>query len=138
MRLVAGGSRVWQDVSLIQVWLEILHRDQHPTVVRVGDATGADRFIAECAEKIGIPPEIHPAMWKIWGTAAGPIRNRNMLDLGADLVLAFRMGEISDGTDDLLSQAREHQIPAIVVHPDGSFENLIYEEPVEQLELDLG
>lgn len=69
-----------------------------------GDARGADRNGAACAELMGLEVEAHPADWKAHGKGAGPIRNQQMLDTGIDLVLAFPGGR---GTADMVRRARK-------------------------------
>jgi hypothetical protein len=60
-----------------------------------------------------IPVETFEADWATHGKAAGPIRNRKMLDAGADLVLAFPVGnsKTSPGTWDCIEAAAERGIP---------------------------
>jgi len=55
-------------------------------------------------------PEPHPADWKRHGRAAGPIRNAQMVALGADLCLAFP-GPTSTGTWDCIRKAVAAGIP---------------------------
>jgi YspA, cpYpsA-related SLOG family len=51
--------------------------------------TGADA-IADCYLRyIGADVERHPAKWRRFGKKAGPIRNAEMADSGADVLLAF-------------------------------------------------
>jgi hypothetical protein len=55
--------------------------------------------------------EKYPADWDKYGPAAGPIRNRQMLDTGVDLVIAFRVeGVPSTGTDDCTAEAKRRGI----------------------------
>ena len=52
--------------------------------------------------------------WEIYGRSAGALRNRAMLDLKPDLVLAFRVA-MSSGTTDCIDEARMRGIPVEVV-----------------------
>lgn len=45
---------------------------------------------------------IHPANWSLWGKAAGPIRNHEMLLENPDVVVAFPGGR---GTEDMVNRA---------------------------------
>lgn len=60
------------------------------------------------------------ADWEKHGKAAGPIRNRDMLKSGADLVIAFRMDGESRGTDDMIAIAVAAGVPVVVIHEDGT------------------
>ncbi|MCX5938289.1 MAG: hypothetical protein NTW02_08825 [Cyanobium sp. LacPavin_0920_WC12_MAG_62_9] len=79
-----------------------------------GAARGADQAIASAADQLGWLQISCPAAWKQNGRAAGPIRNRQMLersiDLTADLPLGAGLLVIafpgSRGTASLLDQAR--------------------------------
>jgi hypothetical protein len=56
-------------------------------------ATDADTLAREFGEHKGIPVRTFPADWERHGRAAGPIRNRQMLEEGKpDLVVAFLDG----------------------------------------------
>jgi UDP-N-acetylmuramoylalanine-D-glutamate ligase len=54
-----------------------------------------------------------PADWKTHGKAAGPKRNRQMLDdAKPDLVVAFPGGR---GTDDMVNKAKSRGVPVVRV-----------------------
>jgi hypothetical protein len=56
--------------------------------------------------RLGFTAEPHPADWAQHGKAAGMIRNREMVALGADVVLAFPLGR-SPGTRGCIRTAEE-------------------------------
>lgn len=52
------------------------------------------------------------ANWEAFGAAAGPVRNRWMLDLEPDLVIAFPGGK---GTKNMIEQAKKRGVPVMVI-----------------------
>lgn len=115
MRLLVTGSREWDDYPLMfQTLTEYLRDDLNLEAVLVhGDCpTGADRMAARIWEITGRPVEPHPADWDKHGKAAGPIRNQEMVDLGADQCIAFfKIGAGNKGTAHCASAARKAGIP---------------------------
>lgn len=88
----------------------------NPAVVIEGEALGADTLAREAAEYFGIEVERYPANWTLYGRAAGPIRNNQMLTEGKpDLVVAFHHDiEHSKGTKNMVKQAKALGIPVKV------------------------
>lgn len=93
-RILITGSRDWKDAATIATalrdWHIALGRGDDVTLVSGACPTGADRiaeFIWGAAN--GLPVERNPAQWDEYGKAAGFIRNKHMVDLGADVCLAF-------------------------------------------------
>lgn len=116
MRVLITGDRNHTNYDLIEsalmtVW-EASHRPEFFIVVH-GDATGADTLAAAAASQHGWPVEPHPADWDRFGRGAGHKRNQEMVDLGADLCLAFPMPG-SRGTWDCVRRARLASIPVRV------------------------
>jgi hypothetical protein len=112
MRVVVTGSRDWRDGRAIQRALAALI-DRAPVTIVHGDARGADRLADHAAhvlERWGYRVERFPADWRTHGRAAGPIRNRQMLEAGADAVFAFPMPG-SRGTLDCMIEAHRRGIP---------------------------
>ncbi|KAB0575639.1 uncharacterized protein DUF2493 [Fusobacterium naviforme] len=73
-----------------------------------GHARGADTFAEQYAAEKGIQIPVFPAEWKKYGRAAGPIRNRAMLEYAKEetpVVAAFWDGE-SRGTGNMQKQAK--------------------------------
>ena len=82
-----------------------------------GGARGADAAIGRAAQQLGWPALVMPAQWQLHGRAAGPIRNRELLEqaiaravahsspgcLTSVLVVAFPGGA---GTASLVQQSR--------------------------------
>lgn len=59
---------------------------------------GADNIADMIAAYAGFELERYPAEWKTFGRAAGHIRNQKMVDLGADVCLAFIKDESPGAT----------------------------------------
>ena len=116
--IAAGGGRdlVW---SHQRVAAELLARTGGRLVHLLlhGGARGADAAIARAAHQLGWSALVMPARWQRHGRAAGPIRNRELLELAVAraeahtspgvstsvLVVAFPGGP---GTASLVHQAR--------------------------------
>lgn len=87
MRILVTGSRDWDDVELIREKLFI--HGWHGDTLIVGDCpTGADAIAREIWGNRG-PIEVHQADWERLGKRAGPLRNIEMVNSGADRCLAF-------------------------------------------------
>jgi YspA, cpYpsA-related SLOG family len=92
-RVLVTGSRTWDDQKVIFNALAEYNYGQ-VTLVH-GTARGADTIAAKIAAAFGWQIEPHPADWNSGhGKAAGFIRNIKMVELGADVCLAF----IKDGS----------------------------------------
>ena len=104
MVLIVTGGRDYQNERLVRRVLKVLN----PTILLFGDATGADEFAWKWAKDHR--PADHKrfeAYWDQHGNAAGPIRNRAMIDWALDIdpwpiVVAFPGGR---GTADCVKQA---------------------------------
>ena len=123
-RLLITGSRNFGDqgsfdIELIRAALKDARRKLHDAgfdriVLVHGAARGADQLAAAIGKSMGFTLEPHPAQWSVHGKAAGPIRNKEMVDLGADLVLAFPRGS-SRGTRGCMKLAAEAGIEVVNV-----------------------
>ena len=116
--IVAGGGR---DLAWPQqrVAAELLARSGGRLVHLVlhGGARGADAAIGRAAQQLGWSALVMPAQWQLHGRAAGPIRNRELIEeavaravahpspgcLTSVLVVAFPGGA---GTASLVNEAR--------------------------------
>lgn len=126
MRVLVTGSRDWTGVyGTVRMYkvLDNLHAlavslGQALTIVH-GDGPGADQAIDAWAvrrDDAGVIVERHPAAWRtVLGRGAGPIRNREMVNLGADMCIGF-LKNASRGTTITLELAREAGIPTYTVH----------------------
>jgi len=111
-RILVTGSRTWSHLGQLRTVLARWYQ-QHPDAVLVhGDAKGADRLAASMWAQWGGRTEAHPADWTTHGRRAGPLRNRHMVDLGADVCLAFIRGG-SAGASHTASLAEAAGIPTI-------------------------
>lgn len=113
MKVLVCGDRNWADRELIREALKLLSGQD--TIIE-GGARGADTMAKGVAEELGLNVEVFKAEWKKYGRAAGPIRNRQMLDEKPDRVLAFHDNlEESKGTKDTVTEARRRGIPVSVI-----------------------
>lgn len=111
MRLLITGSRFFDDYDVMDKAMKQIRQQHGDEVVLVhGGAAGADVLSGRFAHKYGWEVEEHKANWKRFGPSAGPIRNQEMVDAGADLCLAFPRGE-SRGTRHCMQAAKDAGIP---------------------------
>ena len=113
MRVIVTGSRKWTNEAAIERELRGLPPG---TVIVHGNAHGADALAGTIARRLGFSVEAHTADWKRLGRAAGILRNQSMLELGADLVLAFPHPD-SIGTYDMIERARKAGIAVRIADP---------------------
>lgn len=126
LRVLVCGDRAWNDPETIRKRLVLLpagtliiHGDQGQVKRRRDGSTywiGADTQADHVAKALGLKTDPHPADWNKYGLAAGPRRNREMLDLKPDLVIAFhRKIEYSKGTKDTVEEAKKRGIKVEVI-----------------------
>jgi hypothetical protein len=92
-RILVTGSRDWTDDTAIGEALSEVIRpvwhDRGVVIVHGGCPTGADRMAHEWADVFGVAVERHRAEDHGPWPRCGPLRNRHMVSLGADVCLAF-------------------------------------------------
>ena len=118
MRILITGSRDWDDFRVIELAIfNTLDEHQVPpeyaTIVHGDNPLGADFFASVLASTFGTREERHPAMWNIYGKSAGPIRNLEMIELGADICLAF-IKDNSPGASHCALAAKTAGIPTYI------------------------
>lgn len=118
IRIIVTGSRdwSWDNCGPIYDQLKSVAIGFDNITIVHGDCItgGADAIAKHWTHYYpGSRHEPHSAHWFRDGKQAGPLRNQLMVDLGADLVLAFPK-EDSRGTRDCLGRARAANIPVKV------------------------
>ena len=133
MRILVTGSRDWAsylDVyNAIRLFASDENHDSDVTIVH-GGAHGADEIAGQIARDLGMVEEVHPANWDDCGDNCGPEhwrrrydntpycpragykRNALMVNLGADVCLAF----IRNGSKGAGMTARMAEKAGIPVH----------------------
>ena len=112
--LVCGGRHYEDEKRLFEV-LDQLHAEDPIAGVYHGGASGADALAGKWAKQRNRPCIGFPAKWRLYGRAAGPTRNREMLRTVKDslsLVVAFKGGA---GTKDMVKLAKHHKVPVLMV-----------------------
>ena len=110
MKICVCGGRDYEDKEKVYRVLDKLYNNVAPWIEFViihGDAKGADSLAKEWAEERNVQQIPFPANWKKYDNAAGPIRNKEMLDHGFDLLVAFPGG---NGTENMKKITREKGI----------------------------
>ena len=84
-RILVTGSRQWNSYSVIYRALVAVRHPIYPAILIHGNAPGADSIADHWARQFGWRVESYPA--KDFPTPRA--RNQHMVDLGADVCLAF-------------------------------------------------
>jgi len=111
MKVLVCGGRAYSDKARV---FEVLDKLQpRPTLIIHGNARGADALAQLWAESRKVVFRKFNAKWKLYGPAAGSIRNREMLLKGEpNLVVAFPGGK---GTADMVGAAAVCKVPVLIV-----------------------
>jgi hypothetical protein len=124
MRALVAGSRDWEGINGEARIVTILNTllafadsiDEPLTIVHGACPTGADaitdRWCRRREDQVFLVT--YPAEWGIYGKEAGPIRNREMVDQGADVCLVF-MKNASPGSSNTVALARGAGIPTFII-----------------------
>jgi hypothetical protein len=118
-RILVTGSRHWPNQQAVWDALDRAATGHEPdtlTIVHGNCPSGADLHAAKWAHARRIKTDPYVANWTLHGRVAGPLRNRQMVESGADLCLAFPYGE-SRGTRGCMQLAEAAGIPVEVVEP---------------------
>jgi hypothetical protein len=123
--VIVTGSRDWVGAyaaDRIHRVLDAVHnlalRLGQPLTIIHGDGPGADQTIDAWAvrrEDLDVTVERYPPAWNPLGRAAGPIRNRAMIQAGADMCIGF-LKDASKGTTGTLMLADGAGIPTYTVN----------------------
>jgi len=118
LRVVVTGGRDFNDYSYVNKVMDLFilsefGKDMHLLIY--GVATGADTLCYEWAVArniITLPFPVTKSEWDRLGRAAGPIRNRRMIEDGKpDVCIAFPG---NTGTANMIKQCKELGVPVIL------------------------
>ncbi len=123
-RLIIAGSRDFKNLDAIEYELKKFLKGKSINDVAIisGTARGVDQYGEVLAAKYGIPVIAMPANWDRDGTAAGPIRNANMAEIGTHLLAGW--DGTSRGTANMVREAENRGLPTIVTN--GERESVTY------------
>lgn len=113
MKIVIGGCRNYNNYNVFKAFIdEILKNKEYPITILSGHCLGVDTMAEQYANQNGFELEIFPAEWKEYGRAAGPLRNKKMVEQ-CDMVIAFWDSK-SKGTQSLISYAKANNKTVII------------------------
>lgn len=109
--LVCGGRKTKLEDEIIIHLDAVLNKHPEMTLLH-GGAPGTDTIAEKWAKERQVMSIRVPAKWNEHKMAAGPIRNKRMLDMKPDAVVAFPGGA---GTAHMVKIAKEANVP--IWHP---------------------
>jgi hypothetical protein len=123
MKVLVCGSREWDNPHIIWDALSALREFYPDDDIELihGDARGADKIAGNAAKALGMSVTPVPAEWEKFGKVAGPMRNKEMLGMNPDTVLAFRCDGKSPGTDHMVKLAVRSKIPVRIIDKRGLY-----------------
>lgn len=113
MRVIVTGGRDWTPVGHNPLY-RVLDELKPTVLIQGGCPTGADFWARQYARDHDLHLGTFYADWKKHGRSAGPKRNSEMVNAGADVVVACPGGK---GTEDCTYKARLAGIRVVEVGP---------------------
>ena len=116
-RVLVGGCRSYTDYSAFCSCMDLLLPQitaESDLIILSDGCRGTDSLAKQYAIAHSYAWECYPAEWARYGKAAGPIRNRRMVEC-ADYVIAF-WDQKSRGTRSLIEYAERAQTPLHIFH----------------------
>ena len=115
LKLIVCGGRSYDNFDRLYSVLDNIHARKGIAMIIEGGAKGADAHAATWADNKGIPRVTCHANWEYFGNGAGPKRNKVMLMLNPNGVVAFPGGA---GTENMARQAQNTGIKVMRVAED--------------------
>jgi len=117
-KVIVTGGRNYKDEKVAFQALDWAFQKFDIGEVVQGGATGADALARKWGKSRGMWVTTCRALWKLFGKAAGPIRNQAMISGNKDAacLIAFPGGR---GTDNCIACALKAKIPVYIVSMDG-------------------
>ncbi len=105
--VVIGGYRNFNDYEAFKMFVDASIAQLNETKITIisGHCKGVDMMAEQYAAEKKYGLKVFPAEWKKYGRAAGPIRNKQMVE-NANVVIAF-VCEKATGTKNLISHAKK-------------------------------
>lgn len=124
LRVLVCGGRDFNDKKWLYEVLDDTHSREPGAKIGLiihGNANGADTLAGKWARDRGIICEVYTADWKVFGVAAGHMRNAQMLEIGKpNLVIAFPGGP---GTANMIARAHHARVAVEVQEKVGGRES---------------
>lgn len=116
IRVLVTGDRNFNCPDLAREILDkVVDKHGRDLVLVHGCGNGVDASFAQAARDIGLTVEAHFADWRDGGLSAGPKRNQEMVDAGANFCLAVHHAIAwSKGTRDCVSRCIKAKIPVFL------------------------
>lgn len=112
--ILVTGSRYWKNGRSI---FNRLAEESADTTIIEGGCEGADRLSNYAGRLLGFKVITVKAEWHKYGNSAGPRRNREMLNMKPDKVIAFHEDlSSSRGTKDCVHEALSRGIPVEIIN----------------------
>lgn len=109
-RVIVAGGRDFKDEDFFNLKMNEVMAGYSEAEIISGHASGADTLAERYAKANGYQLHVKPADWKRYGRAAGPIRNKEMLEYAKEveepILIAFWDGK-SKGTKNMIEQSRK-------------------------------
>ena len=113
MRVAVVGSRFFTEYDYVKSCLDGINDRNKITVIISGGARGADSLGERYARENGIEFVLFAADWNKHGKAAGPIRNKQLIEEGKpEMVVAFKPGK---GTMNTIGHAERNNIEVVIL-----------------------
>jgi hypothetical protein len=121
MLILSTGDRFWTCPKLATSIVRRLVARYGPGITIIqGGGAGVDNSFASACRDLGISTEPHFADWKGLGNIAGPVRNKEMVDSGADLCIALHCTVArSKGTKNCILHALNAGIATYLIEDEG-------------------
>lgn len=114
MKVLVCGGRDYDKKEFAFHVLDRAHVHWNITQIIEGGARGVDSIANSWAKARGVDVLTFPADWNKHGKAAGPIRNKQMLEEGKpDHVIAFPGG---NGTKNMIKLAKDAGVPVFEIN----------------------
>jgi hypothetical protein len=114
VRILVTGGRDFTDYDLVIDRMDFVCSKFPGATIEIvhGGARGADHLVGAYSKMRGYKTTTFMAEWDIYGKAAGPVRNTQMIATKPTLVVAFPGGR---GTADMCRKAADACIPIFYV-----------------------